>query len=66
MVKCEVLETFAGLYAAGAKGQIIEMTDDEAVGFQSCGLVKIIEKITPPMAYETAKKAVKAEKAVKK
>lgn len=69
MKKYEVLESFAGLYVHGTRGQVIELSSDEAAGLMRCGIVKLVsaeEQPEEPMAYETAKQAVDAETATKR
>ena len=50
----------------GVAGQEIELPLKEATNYQSCGFVEILpedQQDLPPMAYETAKQAIKAETA---
>lgn len=69
MVKCEVLKSFSSITAHGQAGGFVELTINDATNFQSCGIVRILpdkEQNPEPMAYETAKQAIKAETATKK
>jgi hypothetical protein len=64
-MKCLVLEGFAGMTYASARGKEIDLPIAEARSLAAQGIVRMIEDYTPEIAYETADEAM-GRKAVKK
>lgn len=60
-MKCLVLQSFAGLAYAGAKGKEMNLPIDEARSLEAAGIVQILEDYTPEVAFETAEQAVVAK-----
>lgn len=69
MLKCKVIQSFAGADFYGVAGQVMEFPNSEARKFESCGFLEILpdsEQDSPPVAFETAREAREFETAIDK